>query len=75
MEGFGFIFGKQQQLTVYLGTILFYFKADDGLVWVGFYLFFDQEIIIWVDFDLNGAGLDLMKEDIGLVWAGNNNLG
>ena len=37
--------------------------------------FFDQEIIIWVDFDLNGAGLDLMKEDIGLVWAGNNNLG
>ena len=35
------------------------------------YFFFDQEIIIWVDFDLNGAGLDLMKEDIGLVWAGN----
>ena len=57
-----------------MGRILFYLKADDGLIWVGFD-FFDLEIIIWVDFDLNGAGLDLMKEDIGLVLAGNNNLG
>ena len=66
--------GSNNSLTVYLGRILFYLKADDGLIWVGFD-FFDLEIIIWVDFDLNGAGLDLMKEDTGLVWAGNNNLG